>query len=639
MEARRASELECGTVSAAVREHLRKLCLHEFPCGTGSWNKSRFLPQTWRTWRELVPREEDTVSPGEETEEALLGLVRSHHSPWALLTDSSDEDRFLRELAIQNPLVLKDTFFYSYFRSLRVVDKKVSHVDKDLLKFLKLEELVLSANRIKEVDAANLPPTLKVLELYGNEISSVQCLCTPPPPHLQHLGLGHNKLRGPLESLYLTSNHWPNLVSLDLSFNDLTDLQGLMVNLRTLRRLRLLVLQGNPLALVPYYRGFTIDTLSRLCVLDDITVSPNEKHQFRGLSLSGDFLAHEAQLVVNLGNVKGVLDSSIFHSEPGPEGPFITYNYYVTYEFMEEEEVREEEYAGVLAEIVKPSPSPELFVEEFAEEFVEEAEEEESPESGTANSVESESTLVSAESAEVPRSIDSAEELAKLRPRVDPRLFPSPGTVLFSTVHMPWAEVIACNYEMQHTFKDLALLKAFLLTGTTVTIVEEKIVSWPLVPPTVDSPLPAKKGKGEKDQKGKKEKDKKGKDKAGKEEKESAKERKGHKKKKDFPKELRQDPPILRVLGSGPVALEPLLLGEPTVSTECNFGVIRTLESDKLTLARDLKKLKKLAKKEKKPPPPVVFDEDYSPQPLTVEVQVQLSQSRSVAEALRASAV
>lgn len=26
-----------GTVSAAVREHLRKLCLREFPCGAGSW--------------------------------------------------------------------------------------------------------------------------------------------------------------------------------------------------------------------------------------------------------------------------------------------------------------------------------------------------------------------------------------------------------------------------------------------------------------------------------------------------------------------------------------------------------------------------------------------------------------------------
>lgn len=26
-----------GTVSAAVREHLQQLCLHEFPCGAGSW--------------------------------------------------------------------------------------------------------------------------------------------------------------------------------------------------------------------------------------------------------------------------------------------------------------------------------------------------------------------------------------------------------------------------------------------------------------------------------------------------------------------------------------------------------------------------------------------------------------------------
>ncbi|XP_012518865.1 PREDICTED: leucine-rich repeat-containing protein 43 [Propithecus coquereli] len=637
MEAHPASPPGRGTVSAAVREHLRKLCLREFPCGTGSWNKSRFLPQTGRTWRELVPREEDKVSPGEETVEALLGLVRSPHSPWALLKDSSEEDCFLRELAIQNPLMLRDTFFYSYFRSLRVVDKEVSHVDKDLLKFRKLEELVLSANQIKEVDAANLPTTLKVLELYGNEISSMECLCAHPPPRLQHLGLGHNKLQGPLESLYLTSNHWPNLVSLDLGFNDLTDLQGVMVNLRTLRQLRLLVLQGNPLALVPYYRGFTIDSLSWLCVLDDITVSPHEKHQFLGLSLSGDFLTREAQLVVTIGNVTGVLDTSVFDPEPGPEGPFITYNYYVTYDFMEEKEGQGVEYEGVLAKIVKPSPSPELFVEDFAEEFVEEAEEE-SPESGMADSGESESTLVSAESAAVPRSIDSAQELAKLRPCVDPRLFPSPGTILFSTAHKPWAQVIPCNYEMQHTLKDLVLLKAFLLTGTTVTIVEEKILSWPLRPPAVDSSLPAKQGKGEKDQKGKKERGKKGKDKEGKEEKEPAKEQRVPKKKKELPKELRQDAPILQVLGSGSVVLEPLLSGEPTVSTVCNFGVIRTLESDKLTLARDLKKLKKVAKKEKKSLAPV-FDGDYCPEPLTVEVQVQLSQSRSASEALRASAV
>ncbi|GAB5579005.1 leucine-rich repeat-containing protein 43 isoform X1 [Prionailurus iriomotensis] len=591
---------------------------------------------------ELIPRDEEAVSPGEETVEALLGLVRSPHSPWALLEGSSAEDRFLRELAIQNPLMLKDTFFYSYFRSLRVVDKQVSLVDKDLLKFLNLEELVLSANQIQEIDAVNLPPTLKVLELYGNEIRSMECLCAAPPPRLQHLGLGHNKLLGPLESLYVTSNHWPNLVSLDLSFNDLTDLQGMMASLSSLRRLRLLVLQGNPLALLPYYRGFTIDSLSQLCVLDDITVSPSEKHQFRGLGRSGDLLARQAQLVVTIGNVKGVQDTSVLDPEPGPQGPFITYSYYVTYDFVEEEEGEGSEYGGVLAEIVMPSPSTEQLAEDIPEDVPEEVfeEHEDSAESGlSAQSGEREDSLVSGGSAPLPGVADSAEELAKLRPRRDPRLCPSPGawTILFSTVRKPWTDVIPCSYEMQHTLKDLVPLKAFLLAGTTVTIVEEKILSWPAVLPPVDVPLPAKKGKGEKDKKGKKEKDKKGKDgmdTAGKKEKEVAKEQKGSKK-KELPKELRQDPPILRVLGSGLVVLEPLLAGEPLVSEVCNFGVIRTLETDRLTSLRDSKNKNKRAKKEKTKPAAAVFDGDYQPQPLTVEVQIQLNQCRTAEEALR----
>ncbi|XP_047553508.1 leucine-rich repeat-containing protein 43 [Lutra lutra] len=641
-----------GTLSAAVREHLRRLCLREFPCGTGSWNKSRFLPRTWRTWKELVPREEEAGNPGEETVEALLGLVRSPNSPWALPEGSSAEDHFLKELAVRNPLVLKDTFFDSYFRSLRVVDKQVSLVDKGLLKFLKLEELVLSANQIKEIDAINLPPTLKVLELYGNKISSMECLCTRPPPHLQHLGLGHNKLLGPLESLYVTADYWPNLVSLDLSFNDLTDLQGLIASLRTLPHLRVLVLQGNPLALVPYYRGFTIDSLPRLCVLDDITVSPSEKHQFRGLSQSGDLLAREAQLVVTIGNVKGILDTSILDPEPGPQGPFISYSYYVTYDFVEDEEGERNTHGGVLAEIVKPSPSTEQLGEDIPEELFGEAED--SPESGlSSQSGELEESGASEGSGHLPRVTDSAEELAKLRPRIDPRLCPSPGTVLFSTVRKPWTDVVPCHYEMHHTLRDLVPLKAFLLAGTTVTIVEEKILSWPPVPSPVDAVLSSKSGKGEKD-KGQKDKDKKGKDqkdKAGKGEKETVPKEPKASKKKELPKELRQDPPILRVLGSGLVALEPLLVGEPLVSEVCNFGVIRTLETDNLIALRDAKKNKnKKAKKapearksktkvpaslEKNKSAVHMDDGDYQPQPLTVEVQVQLNQYRSAEEALR----
>lgn len=50
-----------------------------------------------------------------------------------------------------------------------------------------------------------------------------------------------------------------------------------------------------------------------------------------------------------------------------------------------------------------------------------------------------------------------------------------PRTVLFSTVRKPWSDVIPCNYEMKHILKELVRVKAFLLAGTTVTIVEEKV--------------------------------------------------------------------------------------------------------------------------------------------------------------------
>lgn len=51
-----------------------------------------------------------------------------------------------------------------------------------------------------------------------------------------------------------------------------------------------------------------------------------------------DLLAREAQFVVTIGNVRGVLDSSILDPEPGPDGPFISYSYYVTYDFVEDED-------------------------------------------------------------------------------------------------------------------------------------------------------------------------------------------------------------------------------------------------------------------------------------------------------------
>lgn len=48
---------------------------------------------------------------------------------------------------------------------------------------------------------------------------------------------------------------------------------------------------------------------------------------------------------------------------------------------------------------------------------------------------------------------------------------------MFNTAHKPWADVIPCTYEMKHSLKELIRVKAFLLAGTTVSIVEEKVSS------------------------------------------------------------------------------------------------------------------------------------------------------------------
>lgn len=60
--------------------------------------------------------------------------------------------------------------------------------------------------------------------------------------------------------------------------------------------------------------------------------------------------------MVTIGNIRGVLDSSVLDPEPGPQGPFITYSYYVTYDFVEDDEGEGSEYGGVLAEVRPVGP-------------------------------------------------------------------------------------------------------------------------------------------------------------------------------------------------------------------------------------------------------------------------------------------
>ncbi|NXI76284.1 LRC43 protein, partial [Rhipidura dahli] len=321
-----------GSVSAAFQEYLRHLGLQDFPCGLGSWNKSRLDGR--RSSRVEPAGLGEAVPPGEETPETLLELLRDQHSPWALPPDCSPQHRLLREVAVLAPELLRGSRVFQAVKSLRILDKGVEEVDEGVLRFQQLEELILSANHISKVTSAHLPQTLKVLELCYNAVNDLQDLCARPPPELQHLGLGYNQLSGPSQEKHLTLDFWPNLVSLDLSFNSLTDLLGLVSQLSTLQNLRILVLQGNPLALIPTYRGFLVDSLPKLSILDDIHIGPEERQQFHGLARQPELIRSEGRVVVSVGEMKGIPDPTAFQQlKVGSEGPVITYSYCVTYEF------------------------------------------------------------------------------------------------------------------------------------------------------------------------------------------------------------------------------------------------------------------------------------------------------------------
>ncbi|XP_067395682.1 leucine-rich repeat-containing protein 43 isoform X4 [Emydura macquarii macquarii] len=609
------------SASAAFREHLRRLCLGEFPCGVGSWNKSRSELRKRKPCRNAAQREAGAAqhpeigAPSEESLETLMEFVSSPDSPWALPADCGPEDQHLRELAVQSPQRIRDNFIFSFFMSLRIVDKGVNEVDENLLKFHNLEELILSANQISRINSAHLPRTLKVLELCGNEIVGLQDLCSHPPPELQHLGLGYNRLLGSSEDKYLTAEFWPNLLSLDLSFNNFTDLLGIVSKVATLRHLRTLVLQGNPLVLIPGYRGFIVDSLPKLCVLDDRNISPDEKHQFHGLSSKPDLIVNEAQMVVSVGKIKGIPNPIKQEElESSPEPPMITHSYYVMYEFVEKEKA--EDANG--AEVIKLQQSQTMATPNL-----------ESPPGGAEKGEES--------------------------PAVSPLLKQKPPANKVSrhlTLRKPWAETIECSYRKEHVAGDLVALKAFLMSGTTVTVVEEKPKHHSV---RTRSFYLARCFRGPLLQLWLKMRGKRGRQREGRQTRE--KQRRGsrrtvgdkQKKKKESPVELRSEPPLLRSLGCGHVNLESLLTGDQHVAVVCDFGVLITEETTQppSPKEKDSKKSKDKNKKQKaggespasqkttvpvkgkgktKESPEGKEIQEIQPVPLTVEFQVQLIQ-------------
>ncbi|VDI58212.1 Hypothetical predicted protein [Mytilus galloprovincialis] len=513
-----------------------------------------------------------------EKTETLQEYVGSKLSPWNLDYSWSEEAKQLREIAVKSPWLIDDNFILSHFKTLRIVDKQVAEVDKALLKFRNLEELTLSANKLVTVNTKNLPLSLRVLELCANQISDLSALCVRPPL-LIHLGLGMNKIS--FMGDYLTGDYWPNLLSLDLSHNNLSDLLDVVRKLGTLPKLRNLILQGNPLALIAGYRGYTIDSLRKLNILDDIMISADEKHHYKGLARRREYILDEAKVTLEVGYIKGVpMPDEIKNPDDQPEYPIVERKYLVQFMFLAETVSKPEvmhiphddlEMPGLGGESPMPSGDQSTYSGMPTSPAIQEEDE------GTDMSfMETAKNVNFTAEPEVVIAREPTTELEKLEEQDQSvcQSTPVPGqregggspdkeqhkeeaddVIKESPLNSgmgPWSEDIQLNWSQVVIRDDLLGLRNFFKQGMNIMVMEEMVLCTPAdETPDLTSPSGQKKDK-KKDEKKEEKKDLKGKDDKG----------KGGKKKKEPEMELKRGPPSYTTLANFHIPMEEFLEGE-----------------------------------------------------------------------------
>mmetsp|Transcript_17230 Transcript_17230/g.28977 ORF Transcript_17230/g.28977 Transcript_17230/m.28977 type:complete len:503 (-) Transcript_17230:1395-2903(-) len=153
----------------------------------------------------------------------------------------------------------------------------------------------LTDNKLTNIRPLIFPPGLKILRLTGNDLLEMPCDITTYK-HLKEVSAGANRLtdlewlfkcRGLLyasvpcnriESLPDSMNNLEllPLISLDLSYNNIADLMETAHRLESLRKLRSLILQGNPCALLPTYHKVVKAHLPHLALFDGVEVQAKD---------------------------------------------------------------------------------------------------------------------------------------------------------------------------------------------------------------------------------------------------------------------------------------------------------------------------------------------------------------------------
>ncbi|ETV70011.1 hypothetical protein, variant [Aphanomyces astaci] len=162
-------------------------------------------------------------------------------------------------------------FVCKMVHNLRLTKLAINHIDAAFARdCMHLERLDICDNVLRSLD--HLPPSLLEVDAYRNQLQTVHLSSSSPTPHLVHVGLGLNMLTS-----LPTLSHPHTLLSLDLSYNHVTDFAHVLSGLNVFSGLRHVFFTGNPVVLCRGYRHALLAGHPNLYVLDDITVSDKEK--------------------------------------------------------------------------------------------------------------------------------------------------------------------------------------------------------------------------------------------------------------------------------------------------------------------------------------------------------------------------
>ncbi|XP_045768015.1 uncharacterized protein LOC123869206 isoform X1 [Maniola jurtina] len=148
---------------------------------------------------------------------------------------------------------------------LRVNDSEMTELDDGLKDYQNLATVNLCGNFISDVDASVLPEGLRMLELKANRINYVS-FAEHLPHNLIYLGLSRNFLIN--DSVAELARLPFNISVLDLSDNDICDLELVLAALSALPSLVALQLAGNPCSVSTAYARTTLMRLPGLQWLD-----------------------------------------------------------------------------------------------------------------------------------------------------------------------------------------------------------------------------------------------------------------------------------------------------------------------------------------------------------------------------------